>query len=82
VARYAVRYTFAPERALPARLLRGSDAVVFEFTREQPARAFLPEQLEIEPGRLPPGRYRVTLAVTDLRRNVKSETVAIVIQVR
>lgn len=82
VARYAVRYTFAPERHLPGRILHGTDAVVFEFTREQPARAFLPEQLEIEPGRLTPGRYRVTLAVTDLRRNVKSETVAIVIQVR
>ena len=82
VARYAVRYTFAPERGLSGRLLHNTDAVVFEFTREQPARAFLPEQLEIEPGRLAPGRYRVTLAVTDLRRNVKSETVAIVIQVR
>ncbi|HXH63311.1 MAG TPA: GWxTD domain-containing protein [Gemmatimonadales bacterium] len=82
VARYAVRYTFAPDRALPARLLRGAGAVVFEFTREAPVRAFMQEQLEIEPGRLPPGRYRVTLSVTDLRRNVKSETVLIVIQVR
>jgi hypothetical protein len=67
---------------LPGRLLRGGDAVVFEFTRERPARAVLPEALEIEPGRLAPGRYRVSLAVTDLRRNVKSETVAIVIRVR
>jgi hypothetical protein len=82
VARYAVRYTFAPERNLPGRVFRGTGAVVFEFTREQPARAFLAEQLEIDPGRLAPGRYRVTLAVTDLRRNVKSETVAIVVQVR
>jgi hypothetical protein len=40
------------------------------------------EQLVIEPGRLPAGRYRVSLGVTDLRRKVKSESVAIEITIR
>jgi len=35
------------------------------------------ERVVIEPGRLTPGRYRVTLAVMDLPSNVKSESVAI-----
>ena len=81
VARYTVRYTFAPERGLPARILGRDQPVVFEFTRALPAEVAVPERLIIEPGRLPPGRYRVTLAVTDLLRNVKSETVALVVTV-
>ena len=40
------------------------------------------EQLVLEPGRVPPGRYRVTLGVTDAVRAVKSEPVAIEITVR
>jgi len=31
---------------------------------------------------LAPGRYRVTLAVTDVLRNVKSQTVALSVTVR
>jgi len=36
----------------------------------------------IEPRRLPRGRYRVTLAVTDRPSNVKSETVSVEITIR
>jgi len=81
-ASYQVRYTFAPVRSLPGRLLRGAAPVVFEFTREAPARGMRPERIVIEPGRVPPGRYRVTLAVTDLGPNVKSQTVALEITIR
>ena len=81
-ARYLVRYTFQPLRGFMARVLEGSSPVVFEFTREAEWRERLAEQLVIQPGRLPPGRYRVTLAVTDLPSNVKSETVALDITVR
>lgn len=81
-AHYRVRYTFAPVRALAARMLRGTTPVVFEFARETPVARVVPEQLVIDAGRLAPGRYRVTLAVTDVRRNVKSETVAIEVTVR
>jgi hypothetical protein len=55
---------------------------VFEFTREAPARGTMPERIVIEPGRVPAGRYRVTLAVTDLAANVKSQTVALEITIR
>ncbi|HTY05723.1 MAG TPA: GWxTD domain-containing protein [Gemmatimonadales bacterium] len=81
IARYTAQYTFAPERGPIARILGRSQPVIFEFNRSQPADAVTPERLVIEPGRLPPGRYRVTLAVTDILRNVKSETVAISVTV-
>ena len=60
----------------------GAAPVVFEFERESEWRGAIAERLVIEPGQLPPGRYRVTLAVTDLPTNVKSETVALDITVR
>jgi hypothetical protein len=80
-ARYLVRYTFQPLRSLAARLMGAASPVVFEFTREAEWRGTLPEHLVIQPGRLAPGRYRVTLAVTDAPSNVKSETVALDITV-
>jgi len=82
VSRYTARYTFAPERGTVARILGKDQPVVFEFNRVVLAGVVTPERLVIQPGRLAPGRYRVTLAVTDLQRNVKSETVALVVTVR
>ena len=81
-AHYRVRYSFTPVRSLVGRLLGGTAPVVFEFEREGETRRIVPERLVIEPGRVPPGRYRVSLAVTDLRRNVKSESVALEITIR
>jgi len=81
-ARYRVRYTFTPLRSIVARLLGRAAPVVFEFDRESAWRGALAERLVIEPGRLPRGRYRVTLAVTDLPSNVKSETVEREITIR
>lgn len=81
-ARYRIRYSFAPLRSFVARLTGGASPVVFEFDRESEWRGTTPERLVIEPGRLPPGRYRVTLSVTDLPTNVKSETVALDITIR
>jgi hypothetical protein len=81
-ARYRVRYSFAPIRSVVTRLLGGGSPVIFEFDREGEWLGAIPERLVIEPGRLPPGRYRVTLAVTDLPTNVKSQTVALDITIR
>ena len=81
-ARYRVRYTFQPVRGLLARLWSRGSPVVFEFDREAEWRGALTERLVIQPGRLAPGRYRVTLSVTDIPSNVKSETVALDIRVR
>src|SRR5437016_2298008 len=81
-ARYVARYRFAPVRSFFARLLGTRHPVVFEFTREGPAADVALERLVLDPGRLPPGRYRVTLGVTDVVRNVKAESVAVEITVR
>jgi hypothetical protein len=79
---YRLRYAFAPIESFAARLWPGGPRpVVFSFDR---AGAVSPavERLVIEPDKLPAGRYRVTLSVTDLSRNVKSESVAIEIEIR
>ena len=81
-SRYQARYTFAPRKSTVARLFGGSGRpVVFEFERGAEF-STARERLVIEPGKLPPGRYRVTVAVTDLTRNVKSESVALDILIR
>jgi hypothetical protein len=80
--RYRARYSFAPERSFVGRLLRGTEPVSFEFERRAPADGTVVDRVVIEPGLVPPGRYRVTLAVTDLATNVKSETVALVVTLR
>ncbi|HEY6222687.1 MAG TPA: GWxTD domain-containing protein [Gemmatimonadales bacterium] len=81
-ARYHARYSFAPLAGVVRRLLGAAAPVVFEFDRDVTWDVATPERLVIEPGRLPPGRYRVTLSVTDVPTNVKSETVALEIAVR
>jgi hypothetical protein len=80
-SQYRLSYAFAPVRSLPARLFSGSRPVVFEFDREGQSSSAI-EKLIIEPDRLPTGRYRVTLSVTDRTRNVKSESVALEIEIR
>ncbi|HET8712213.1 MAG TPA: hypothetical protein VFM23_00855, partial [Gemmatimonadales bacterium] len=81
-APYRVRYTFEPLASAFARLFGGSARpVIFEFERSSELSTAM-ERLVIEPDRLPPGRYRVTVAVTDLTRNVKSESVALDITIR
>jgi hypothetical protein len=64
------------------RLVGGASSIVFEFDRDVEWHGATPERLIIEPGRLPPGRYRVTFSVTDVPANVKSQTVALEIAVR
>ena len=81
-ARYHARYTFTPITGVLRRLVGGAPSVVFEFDRDVEWHGTTPEQLVIEPGHLPPGCYRVTLSVTDVPSNVKSETVALEIAVR
>jgi hypothetical protein len=78
---YHVRYSFEPVRSLVGRLFSSARKVVFEFDREtESSMAF--ERLVIEPDRLPAGRYRVTVSVTDRTINVKSESVALEIEIR
>jgi len=78
---YRVRYEFEPVRSLPARLLSGGRPVVFEFDRSAFASAAV-ERLVLEPGKVPAGRYRVTVVVTDLQRNVKSTSAVLEVTIR
>jgi len=80
-ARYQVRYTFAPLKSAFARLFGSARPVVLEFERGSEF-SIARERLVIEPDKLAAGRYRVTVAVTDLTRNVKSESVALDITIR
>jgi hypothetical protein len=56
--------------------------VVFEFTRDVAVGEAVREQVVLAPGRVPAGHYRVTVAVTDLSRNVKSQSVALDVTLR
>jgi hypothetical protein len=81
-SQYRVQYTFAPVRSSLEKVFgAGGRPVVFEFDRSAET-GTATEQLVIEPDKLPAGRYRVAVAVTDLTRNVKSESVALDINIR
>jgi len=80
-SQYRVRYEFAPVRSLPARLLSGGRPVVFEFDRVAVATLTV-ERLVLEAGKVPAGRYRVTVVVTDLQRNVKSKSAVLEVTIR
>lgn len=82
LARYRVRYAFMPRRGALARLLVGRAPVVLEFEREARGTAIVAERIVIGPSRLARGRYRVTLSVTDLAQDVKTESAAIDVLVR
>jgi len=74
LVRYRARYTIARQRSVLGRLLHGAEPIVLEFDRETRGGSIVAEQLVIDPARLPAGRYRVSLEVTDLVAVVKSAT--------
>jgi hypothetical protein len=82
LVRYRVRYAFTPRRGALARLFAGGAPVVLEFEREARGTAIVAEQIVIGPSRLARGRYRVTLSVTDLAADVKTESATIDVIVR
>ncbi|HEY6853144.1 MAG TPA: GWxTD domain-containing protein [Gemmatimonadales bacterium] len=81
-AHYTVRYTFERVQSAVGRMFGVAQPVVFEFTRDVIAGEAVREQVVLAPGRVPGGRYRVTVAVTDLSRNVKSQSVALDVTLR
>jgi hypothetical protein len=78
---YHLRYSFEPVRSLVGKLFASARPVVFEFDRQTESSTSF-ERLIIQPDRLPGGRYRVTLSVTDRTRNVKSESAQLEIEIR
>jgi hypothetical protein len=81
-AHYTVRYTFERVQSALGRMFGGAHPVTFEFTRDVPVGEAVREQVVLAPGRVPAGHYRVTVAVTDLSRNVKSQSVALDVTLR
>jgi tetratricopeptide (TPR) repeat protein len=64
---FEVEYRFEPTR--------GGRAVALQFERRAPGRVVIPERVVIQPGRIPPGRYRVYLTVRDvIRRRIAQST--------
>lgn len=72
--RYTVRYAFTP--------MEGGRPVMLEFVRERAARAVLPEQIVIEPGRIPAGRYRVSVEIAPEGAATRSHTAALEIAIQ
>jgi hypothetical protein len=82
LVRYRVRYAFARRRGGLTRLFTTGAPLLLEFEREARNASIVAEHVVIAPERLAPGRYRVTVSVTDLMHDVKTETATIEILIR
>ncbi len=68
MSRYQVQYAFEPEG--------GGDIVSLSFNRATRGADGIPERVTVQPGRIPPGRYRLRLTVWDqVRRRITQSTV-------
>jgi hypothetical protein len=68
MSRFQVQYAFLPEA--------GGDMVSLSFNRTVRAGPVIPERVIVQPGRIPPGRYRLRLTVWDeVRRRIAQSTV-------
>lgn len=74
IARYDVTYAFDP--------LGQARRVTFSFPRVRAAQPVLVERLTVQPGLVPPGRYRVTLMVQDRVLGLTARTVALDVELR
>ena len=84
VARYRVEYEFSPRQGALGRLLRRREPIVLRYERSQEAAPGerIVHGVEIEPGRLPPGAYDVTVRVTDVVSGVQTAAGELRIEVR
>jgi hypothetical protein len=74
MARYDVTYAFDP--------LGQERRVTLSFPRVQAARPVVIERLTVQPGLVPPGRYRVTLLVRDRILGLTARAVALDVDLR
>jgi tetratricopeptide (TPR) repeat protein len=74
IARYDVTYAFEPRD--------GGSRVTFTFPRTRAATTTVIERLVVQPGLVPPGRYRLTLSVRDRILGVTSRGVALDLTLR
>jgi hypothetical protein len=73
-ARYDVTYAFEP--------LGRERRVTFSFPRTVASRPTVVERLVVQPGLVPPGRYRITVLVRDRILGLASRAVALDIELR
>lgn len=81
VARYVAEYRFERLDGFVFRPGRQRSTTV-TFTREVPFASRIIESLVIDPGRLPPGRYRLVLEVNDQVRGVSASSALIEFRLR
>ena len=82
VSRYDVEYAVEPVGAGAPSPLGGPRRTSFRFRRERAARSVTVESLVIDPGRLPRGRYRLRLVVTDLLAGARSASAPLEFELR
>jgi len=73
-ARYDVTYAFEP--------LGRERRVTFSFPRTVVSRPMIVERLVVQPGLVPPGRYRITMLVRDRVLGLTSRAVALDVELR
>jgi tetratricopeptide (TPR) repeat protein len=74
IARYDVTFAFEP--------LEGGRRVTFAFPRTTPGAVTIVERLVVQPGIVPPGRYRLTLHVKDRVLGLAARAVALEVTLR
>jgi tetratricopeptide (TPR) repeat protein len=82
VSRYDVEYAVERIGVGAPSPARGPRRTSFRFRREQPARSVTVESLVVDPGRLPRGRYRLLLVVTDALANARSASAPLEFELR
>jgi tetratricopeptide (TPR) repeat protein len=83
VSRYDAAYVFERLGGRGALGLRGVPLPTsFAFQREQPVRRVTIESLVIDPGRLPPGRYRLRLEVRDAVADARAASTTLEFELR
>lgn len=82
VSRYDVEYAVERIGAGVLSLPGGQSRTSFRFRREQPARSVTIESLLVDPGRLPRGRYRLRLIVTDALGGARSASAPLEFELR
>jgi len=82
ISRYDVEYAVERIGVGAPSPAGGPRRTSFRFRRERPARSVTVESLVVDPGRLPRGRYRLLLVVTDALANARTASAPLEFELR